>query len=144
MVENIANTGGGLFHVAGATFSVRNTLVALNLVAIGGNGPDAFGASFTSQGHNLIGDGTGSNGFTNGVNGDIVGTSANPIDPKLGPLQNNGGPTKTHALLAGSPAIDHGDNANLPPADQRGIGFARKKDGNGDGIVVVDIGAFEK
>ena len=105
----------------GGTFSVRNTIVALNLVDFTGNGPDISGGlPFTSQGHNLIGDGTGGGGFTNGVNGDIVGTDVNPIDPKLGPLQNNGGPTKTLALLAGSLAIDHGDNVNLPPADQRG------------------------
>jgi predicted outer membrane repeat protein len=146
VVENIANTGGGLFHVAGGTFSVRNTIVALNLVAFGGNGPDAFGASFTSQGHNLVGDGTASNGFTNAVNGDIVGTNANPIDPKIGPLANNGGRTQTHALLAGSRAIDHGDNAAvlLVATDQRGAGFPRKKDGNFDGVAVVDIGAFER
>jgi CSLREA domain-containing protein len=144
VVENIANTGGGLFHVAGGTFSVKNTIVALNLLAFGGIGPEAFGASFTSRGHNLIGDGTASNGFTNGVNGDIVGTAINPIDPKLGPLQNNGGRNKTHALLGGSPAIDRGDNANLPPTDQRGSGFPRKKDGNGDGVARVDIGAFER
>ena len=73
-----------------------------------------------------------------------MGTSANPIDPKLGPLANNGGRTKTHALLGGSPAIDHGDNSILPPTDQRGAGFSRKKDGNGAGAAVVDIGAFER
>jgi len=56
----------------------------------------------------------------------------------------NGGPTRTHALLVGSRAIDAGDNANLPPTDQRGAGFARKKDGNGDSLAVVDIGAFER
>jgi len=71
-----------------------------------------------------------------------VGTAANPIDPKLGPLQNNGGKTETHNLLTGSPAIDAGDNSLLNPIDQRGL--PRKKDGNGDGIAVVDIGAFEK
>jgi parallel beta-helix repeat protein len=140
VVENVAGTGGGLFHVTGGMFSVRNTIVALNLVPFGNNGPDAFGAGFTSQGHNLIGDGTGT--FNQGANGDIVGTSANPIDPKLGPLQNNGGPTKTMALLTGSLAIDAGDNSILPATDQRG--FARKKDGNFDGIAIVDIGAFEK
>jgi hypothetical protein len=48
------------------------------------------------------------------------------------------------ALLTGSLAIDHGDNSILPPTDQRGAGFARKKDGNGDGVAVVDIGAFER
>jgi hypothetical protein len=90
-------------------------------------------------------------GFTNGVNGDQVGTAAAPLDPLLGPLQNNGGPTKTHALLAGSPAIDHGDNSavdpttqKLPTTDQRGAGHPRPKDGNGDGLAVVDIGAFER
>jgi predicted outer membrane repeat protein len=142
VVENIAPTGGGLFHVAGGAFSVKNTIVALNLVAFGGIGADAFGASFTSLGHNLIGDGTASNGFTNGVNGDIVGTSANPIDPKLGPLTNNGGKTQTHALLAGSKAIDAGDNAGAPATDQRG--FPRKKDGDGNGSKIVDTGAFER
>jgi hypothetical protein len=143
VVENIAQNGGGLFHNAGGTFHVRNTIVALNLVDSGGTGPDVFGA-FTSQGHTLIGDGTGGTGFTKGVNGDIISNSLNPIDPKLGPLAKNGGPTKTHAPLAGSPAIDAGDNAGAPVADQRGIGFARNKDGNGDGVAVVDIGAFEK
>jgi predicted outer membrane repeat protein len=142
IADNIAQSGGGLFHVAGGTFSVKNTIVALNLVVFGGIGTDVAGATFTSQGHNLIGDGSQSTGFTNGNNGDLVGTSANPIDPKLGPLANNGGPTKTMALLAGSRAIDHGDNAGVPATDQRG--FPRKKDGNGDGIAVVDIGAVEK
>jgi hypothetical protein len=45
------------------------------------------------------------------VSGDKVGTAASPIDPKLGPLADNGGPTKTNALLAGSPALDAGDNS---------------------------------
>jgi len=141
IVENVAHTGGGLFHNPGGSFNVRNTILALNLVDFTGTGPDVSGA-FTSQGHNLIGAGGG--GFVNGVDGNIVGTNTNPIDPKLGPLANNGGPTKTHALLAGSLAIDHGDNAGTPASDQRGFGFARKKDGNGDGVAVVDIGAFER
>jgi predicted outer membrane repeat protein len=143
IVENIALTGGGLFHNPGGTFNVRNTIVALNLVEFGGTGPDLSG-NFASQGHNLIGSGPGGTGFTNGVNGDLVGTAANPIDPKLGPLANNGGRTRTHALLAESRAIDAGDNSILPPTDQRGGGFPRKKDGNGDGAAIVDIGAFER
>jgi hypothetical protein len=98
---------------------------------------------FESQGHNLIGVGGGI-GFVNGVNGDLVGTFLDPLDPKLGPLANNGGPTQTQALLAGSPTIDRGDNTDLLPTDQRGAGFPRIKDGNADGIARVDIGAFEK
>ena len=123
IVENIANNGGGVSHNGGGTLSVRNTIIALNLVGFAGAGPDVFG-SFTSQGHNLIGDATGSTGFTNGVNGDIVGTAENPIDPSSARSQNNGGQTKTHALKAGSPAIDAGDNANVPATDQRGSGRA--------------------
>jgi hypothetical protein len=70
-----------------------------------------------------------------------VGTAANPIDPRLGPLKKNGGPTRTHALLPGSPAIDRGDNASQPPTDQRGA--VRRKDGDGNGRAVADSGAFE-
>jgi len=139
VVENIGSDGGGLYHSAsGGTFSIHNTIVALNLSW--SSSPDVWG-SFVSEGHNLIGDGINSTGFTDGVSGDMVGTSADPIDPKLGPLANNGGPTKTHALLAGSRAIDHGENAGAPATDQRG--FPRKKDGNFDGSAIVDIGAFE-
>jgi hypothetical protein len=143
VVENSAQTGGGLFHQPGGQFSVRNSIVAQNLADFSGAGPDVSGV-FTSQGHNLIGNGSGGNGFTNGTNGDIVGTSANPIDPRLGPLALNGGRTKTHALLAGSKAIDAGDNVGITAVDQRGAGFPRKKDGNGDGVARVDIGAFER
>jgi predicted outer membrane repeat protein len=143
VVENSAHTGGGLLHHSSGTFSVKNTIVALNLVDATGTAPDLSGV-FTDGGHNLIGIGSGSTGIFTGLNGNLVGTMANSIDPKLGPLANNGGLTKTMALLTGSPAIDHGDNAGAPATDQRGFGFARKKDGNGDGIAVVDIGAFER
>ena len=78
--------------------------------------------------------------------GDQTGTSLNPLDPILGPLQDNGGLTPTHALLSGSPAIDAGDPAFVPPPDfdQRGTGFARIVDGDNDDTATIDIGAFEK
>jgi probable HAF family extracellular repeat protein len=85
-----------------------------------------------SQGHNLIGDGTGGSGYDST---DLVGTSSDPIDPKLGPLQENGGPTPTMAPLPSSPAIDAGDPTNAPPTDQRGL--PRVLDG------ATDIGAVE-
>ncbi|HVK06398.1 MAG TPA: choice-of-anchor Q domain-containing protein, partial [Armatimonadaceae bacterium] len=141
--DNSAHIGGGVLLAIGGASAVRNTIIADNLADAGGIGPDVFGA-FTSGGHNLIGDGTGATGFADGVNGDQMGTAAAPIDPRLGALADNGGPTQTHALLAGSLAIDRGDDGLLPPADQRGAGFPRRKDGNGDGVAVIDIGAFER
>jgi hypothetical protein len=59
----------------------------------------------------------------------------------LGPLADNGGETLTHALLPGSPAIDTGDNPACLASDQRGI--SRPQDGNNNGDVFCDIGAFE-
>jgi len=85
---------------------MANTLLATNTP--GGN---CLG-TIVDDGSNLSSDGTCA--FTN------VG-SLNNIDPKLGPLADNGGTTLTMALLAGSPAIDAGDTAASPPTDQRGI-----------------------
>jgi hypothetical protein len=129
--NSAAGAGGGIFNTGAGTVTVHNTLVAQNQAP---TGPDVAGA-FISQGHNLIGDGTGGNGFTGT---DLVGTSAHPINARLGPLQNNGGATQTLALLAASPAIDAGDSAVAPSLyDQRGIGFPRVANGT------MDIGAYE-
>jgi hypothetical protein len=110
--------------------NARNIIIAKNTAVL--SGPDVFG-TFASQGYNLIGKTDGSTGFTQPT--DHTGTIASPLDPKLDPngLQNNGGPTKTIALLFGSPAIDAADDANAPPRDQRG--YVRPD--------VADIGAFE-
>ena len=68
-------------------------------------------------------------------NGNLIGDSINPIDPLLGGLADNGGPTLTHALLTGSPAIDTGDSTST--VDQRGL----PRPGIVDGFP--DIGAYE-
>jgi hypothetical protein len=136
------SSGGAIFEAGPKATNVKNTIIALNTVTgTSTSGPDVSGA-FSSQGHNLIGKGDGGTGFTNGVNGDQVGSIASPLDPKLGPLQNNGGPTSTMALLTGSPAIDAGDDSVLGSplfltTDQRGAGFPREFGAH------VDIGAFE-
>jgi hypothetical protein len=76
-----------------------------------------------------------------GVN--LIGTAAAPIDPLLGPLADHGGPTMTHALLPGSPAIDAGDPVTeagvgeVPLYDQREAPFPRVAGGR------IDMGAFE-
>ncbi|MDX6385309.1 MAG: hypothetical protein QOK48_2882, partial [Blastocatellia bacterium] len=123
--------GGGVVQTGG-TINVKNTIIAYNLSE--GAGPDIFG-TFTSQGHNLIGDGTDGAGFVNGASGDQVGTTAAPIDPRLNLLSDYGGPTPTMELLPGSPALEAGDDSGAPATDQRGI---TRPQGNH-----VDIGAFE-
>ena len=89
------------------------------------------GGIISSLGYNLSSDDGG--GYLTGP-GDQINT-----DPLLGPLQDNGGPTFTHALLPGSPAIDAGDPGFTPPPlnDQRGCHFDRVFNGR------IDIGSFE-
>jgi hypothetical protein len=123
--------GGGLSLDFGSTVTLRNTLVAGNSAP---TAPDIAGAVANAD-HNLVGDGTGSTGLTNGANGNLVGTTAQPINPKLGLLLNNGGQTPTMALLVGSPAIGAGTSNGAPTTDQRGV--ARPTSG------AVSIGAFE-
>ncbi len=139
-----ANIGPG--SVVNSTAPVvRNTIIAGNA---GGTGPDVTGA-YNSQGHNLIGNVGVASGFT--AAGDQVGTPDAILNARLGPLASNGGPTLTHALLAGSPALDAGNNAlafdnnnNVLTTDQRGAGFPRFADAaDADTVQTVDIGAFE-
>jgi hypothetical protein len=125
-----AATGGGLYNQG--TLQSYDTILADNTVAGPGatSSPDLFG-DLGSVGYNLIGNFQGGTGFEP--------TDLLNVDPQLGPLQDNGGPTQTMALLPGSPAIDAGDpNFVGPPFwDQRGDGFPRISGG------AVDIGAFE-
>jgi hypothetical protein len=69
---------------------------------------------------------------------------------RLGLLADNGGLTETHAIGSGSPLVEAGNDAVCQTlvglygnVDQRGTGFPRRSDGNGDGVVLCDIGAVE-
>jgi hypothetical protein len=113
--------GGGVYNNSnGTVFNVQNTIIAQNTAT--NRSPDGEG-DFVSKGFNLIGN-VGTNvllvGFTNGTNGDIVGTNVSPIDPQLIPLADNGGPTQTLALQSTSPAIDKGNSGFGIVTDQRG------------------------
>ena len=137
IVNNTAGDfGGGLWNSGIARSG--NTIVARNS---GVNGSPDINGSVTSLGTNLIGNGIGSTGIINGVGGNLVGTTVSPIDPRLTPLQDNGGSTLTHLPLYGSAAIDGGLTALPTVVDQRGrvrIGLS-----NLGGPAVSDIGAVE-
>ncbi len=130
VVGNQAARGGGI-DVGSATAPGDATLsaniVASNTAAID---PDAHG-SLTSHGDNVIGIGGASGAF---IASDLVGSYGSPIDPKLAPLAANDGLTLTHALLAGSPALDHASCIGVI-RDQR---KATRPYGSG-----CDAGAFE-
>lgn len=134
MTDNTGNMNTGGIHSDGVV-ALFHTIVAGNTAAVPET--DCSGTGIISQGYNLVGLGCPSNGMSDRmVSDDLVPTSV------LGPLQDNGGPTATHALQPGSLAIDAGGLDCPPPAvDQRGM--PRPSDGNGDGFPVCDIGAFE-
>lgn len=127
ITNNSGESGGGIINRG--TLSLSNNIVAGNRASSGADIFNYPGAT-TSGNYNLV------------QNGDAVSGTGNitGVDAKLGALASNGGPTQTHALLQGSPAIDAGDpnfDATATPFDQRGPGFARKIGSR------IDIGAFE-
>jgi CSLREA domain-containing protein len=133
-------TGGGIYIRVSTPPLLQNTIVADNYrgaTATTENDVNGPGTLDSSSSFNLFGTG-GSGGLTGETNNNQVGVA----NPGLGPLADNGGPTQTHALLPGSPAIDRGDDFGLN-TDQRGSPrpvdnppVANASDGS-------DIGAFE-
>ncbi|WP_420490000.1 Calx-beta domain-containing protein [Microcystis aeruginosa] len=144
---------GGLDNTAKGVVNTKNTIIAGNFDTQNNSvtsrtlNPDLYGP-INGDNNNLIGNLSGASGSV-GTGTDLV----NP-NPKLGPLQNNGGITLTHTVLSNSPAINKGNNLLVPldsmdidgdgnkteqiPFDQRGTGFSRIIGGT------VDIGAFEE
>lgn len=138
--NHASNTGGGILNYSNGNLTLGNTTIA--------NGSGPTGGGLVNQGtltiRNTISDNVSgadcinSGTITANVNnfmGDGTCSSLYSGDPTLGPLADNGGPTLTHALLTGSPAIDSGDDGSCPGTDQRGM--ARPAGNN------CDIGAFE-
>ena len=146
--NNTALGVGGGIKVAAVT--VQNSIIAGN--SDNGTAPDINASQLTLT-SNLIGSNAGTDLAATPIGspdsaGNLIGTAPLPIDPLLGELDDNGGPTLTHALLPGSPAINAGSNElaiNQDGAaqltDQRGS--ARFVDGNESGIATIDLGAFE-
>jgi hypothetical protein len=115
---NPLSTGGGVNNPGSGTVNALNSLFAYNSA----QSAPAFAGTFASASHNLLDDGTGSglSPANPDANGNLVGTTGALLDPLLGPLANNGGPTETQALAFGSPAINAGTAAGAPTTDQRG------------------------
>jgi len=126
---NLATNAGGGINNAG-TLTLQTSIVAGNNVF---GAQDIFGTA--SGSNNLIGNGAGLSGISNGTQGNQVGTSSVPINPLLAPLGNYGGPTQTMPPLPGSPVLGAGSTLQAPATDQRG--FARVINGK------TDIGAFQ-
>src|SRR6266436_698824 len=145
------NTEGGIYTDLGAPTggsTVVNSTMSDNYVEIWNGGAYIKNTIFNVSpgGHSIVSDGFNtimSDGY-NISSDDGAGYLNGPgdqinIDPMLGPLQDNGGPTFTHELLPGSPAIDAGDPNFVPPPDydQRRLGYDRVRNGR------IDIGSFE-
>jgi len=136
--DNDSSGVGGGISGPNIDSTLDHTIVAGNERGIATR--DDIAATMTAT-HSLIGDDTGAAITDNG--GNLLGTGIAPIDARLALLADNGGFTKTHGLLFGSPALDAGDPgfSSPPDYDQRGIGFDRVTDiGAG---AKIDMGAYE-
>ncbi|MGF1473712.1 MAG: choice-of-anchor Q domain-containing protein [Rubrobacteraceae bacterium] len=135
--------GGGLLILDNPNFEteveVASSIIAGNTDSdIDYPGGEAASIDLSSEGYNVVGSGNATDAFDQ--QGDKVIGEA---DPGLGPLQDNGGPTPTHAVQQGSPALDNGPEGPCNVAtDQRGV--TRPQDGDGNGSVLCDSGSFER
>lgn len=151
--------GGGVFS-NGTSITLKNSTIAFNTAEFGGGVYQYLGADLSAQSTIVANNSGGGGGFSGNAGADfgtltastvagsanlIVSANANALvppdtlasDPLLAPLAANGGPTRTHALRRGSPAIDAGYNGVPLKFDQRGNGYPRMSG------AAVDIGAFE-
>ena len=145
-ISGNASQYGGVSNEGVGNLTLNNTIVAGN-TSSSSSGNDINGQVNPVSAFNLIGDGAGISDLTNlekPALSNLIGTAADPLNPMLGPLATNGGPTETMALLPGSPAIQAGSVALAVDAsgkplttDQRDAGYPRVVNGN------VDIGAYE-
>lgn len=129
------NSGGALYNLSG-TLTLRNTVVAGNTAPSGRecfNDTSSGGSTLNTNAHNVLGV-SGSAGECPSGLADYVPAGA--LATVLKPLGDNGGPTQTHALLVGSPALDNADMAFCPFTDQRGAGRPQ--------LTGCDVGAFEE
>jgi predicted outer membrane repeat protein len=135
IMRNGSQSAGGIYQSAG-TLHLGNSLVASNSIEFI---PKDIEGGILSDGHNLVQTRGTSTGY-------VASDLPNGTDPLLTSLADNGGKTKTIALLPASLAVDGGDNticASAPVANLDQRGAVRPIDGNGDSNAICDIGAYE-
>ncbi len=136
LTGNTAGTSGGALYNLLGTLTLRNTIVSANTAPSNAecfNDTGFPGGILTANAHNVLGVAGSAGGCPAGA-ADVVPSGA--LSTVLKPLSDNGGPTQTHALLGGSPALDNADMAFCPSTDQRGAGRPQ--------LTGCDIGAFEE
>jgi fibronectin-binding autotransporter adhesin len=150
--NSATRAGGGLGIIVDRfdkKLTIHNSIIAGNTAA---SNPDFTAPNDPANNlevrFSLIGNNAGTTLTLPATGGNLIGTATDPLDPKLGPLVSGGGPTQTHALLPGSPALDAADQTLLPAevrTDQRGV--TRVIDlinvANPTGKTGLDIGAVE-
>jgi hypothetical protein len=136
LIENSTITGNHAGSSGGGVSFIDNALPStFASTIVSGNSSNFGGADVNSSQPLSL---SGSNNLIRHVSvGLTIPKDTLTDDPQLGPLSNNGGPTRTHALGINSPAIDKGSNPQQRTTDQRGSGYAREVNGS------ADIGAFE-
>ena len=146
---NTASQGAGLYLESGTTTLLNDTIADNILSPSGGSGAGIFGAATVTADNTIVSGNSGATASTNDCDAPVAssdhsledgtgcGFDLPSSDPMLEPLGDNGGPTDTMALAAGSAAIDAGDKAHCPAIDQRG--FSRP-DVSGSAC---DVGAYE-
>lgn len=152
--------GGGIQTLNPAAISIGGSVVANNTDNRSSFdsdfAPDCYAptvGTFTSHRYNVLGVKNSNCALRDVISGsdtshDQKGTGGSPLDPHLGVLTNNGGPTRTHALNTGSPAIDYKSAGSgttffdCLASDQRS--YSRPADGDGNGSSICDSGACER
>jgi hypothetical protein len=168
-----SNAGGVWVQTnAGQTISLTHTTVTNNLAQVYGSGTGGIAAgpaTIVGLNHTILAGNRRANAPTDGSGilsavfslvgvsdgaivanggGNIIGTLADPVDPRLAPLDDNGGPLRTHLLRGGSPALDAGDGSLIPGLtvslyDQRGAEYHRILNGDIVPGPRIDLGATE-
>ena len=129
IADNVADEKGGGLYIASNAVHLRNTILEGNRRTTPATQADDIWGALASSSHNLIGHSSGGSGYST--------TDILNVDPMLGTLADNGGPTETRSLPPESPVCQCRRQHGAPEWDQRGTGFPRIVDG------VIDIGAFE-